>query len=47
MRIMITLVKVKLEALAIELAALLKRSFPYALFLGVSKVTAPTSSSEY
>ena len=47
MRIMITLIKGKLETLPIELAALRKRSFPYALFLGVFKVTAPTSSSEY
>ena len=46
-RIVNSLIKVKLQALAIELVALLKSSSPYAFFLGISKVTGFTSSTEY
>ena len=39
-----TLFKVKLQALAIELAALLNRSFPTHFFLGNSKVNVLSNS---
>ena len=38
-KIVKTLFKVKLQVLAIKLAALLKRNFPYTFFRGISRVT--------
>ena len=43
-KIVKTLFKVKLQVLAIKLAALLKRNFPYTSFRGISGVTVLSSS---